>query len=376
MPPSHKRTAPAAARAPRAKRRRPVSGPPTPHGSYARYYDRRDLENDPRLAAILPVIQALPEAPALLDVGCNVGKFTALVASAVNLAEATGIDLDPALVEKAARAARAKQAAACRADVAADAFSPLSCRVVQRGFVAGSGEGECGYPFNVSFAAEDFASVVPGIVAGGGARFDVVLCLSVTKWVHLDGGDAALMRLFHRMFAVLRPGGVLVLEPQPKISYKRARRKGMGTRTFREMEIRPDQFADVLVKDVGFERVSVLREVMKGQGKAFNRPILAFYKAGGDNGVVNVDALGEERVGTLTGNASAGDNGKSDSTSSRIVRSLVKELLESVEKRLMTANDKRAASKREIVNQGRQIETVKPGLDRPSPEQVLGERTT
>ncbi len=47
------------------------------------------------------------------------------------------------------------------------------------------------------------------------ASVDTVLCLSVTKWVHMCHGDSGLEQLFLTFKNVLKPGGILVLEPQP-----------------------------------------------------------------------------------------------------------------------------------------------------------------
>lgn len=47
---------------------------------------------------------------------------------------------------------------------------------------------------------------------------------SLTKWIHLNGGDDALLRFFRRVYDVLTPRGSLVLEPQAWDTYAKAKR--------------------------------------------------------------------------------------------------------------------------------------------------------
>ncbi|EEB94405.1 hypothetical protein MPER_06784, partial [Moniliophthora perniciosa FA553] len=61
------------------------------------------------------------------------------------------------------------------------------------------------FPHNISFRAGDGVKeleAVPEIKKG----YDVVLAFSISKWIHLNGGDEGLKRFFHRVHDVLRPG--------------------------------------------------------------------------------------------------------------------------------------------------------------------------
>ncbi|CAL8267598.1 unnamed protein product [Merluccius merluccius] len=84
-------------------------------------------------------------------------------------------------------------------------------------------------------------------------EYDVILCLSVTKWVHLNWGDCGLKRFFQRVYRHLRPGGLFVLEPQPWESYVRRKKLTDNiSQNFKSIRLKPDQFTNYLTTEVGF----------------------------------------------------------------------------------------------------------------------------
>lgn len=52
-------------------------------------------------------------------------------------------------------------------------------------------------------------------------KYDTIICLSTTKWIHLNFGDEGIKRLFDKVYRSLRINGVFILEPQEWRSYKK-----------------------------------------------------------------------------------------------------------------------------------------------------------
>ena len=55
-------------------------------------------------------------------------------------------------------------------------------------------------------------------------EYDVILALSLTKWIHLNWGDVGIKRFFQKVYRHLRPGGRFILEPQPFSSYSKRKK--------------------------------------------------------------------------------------------------------------------------------------------------------
>ncbi len=49
----------------------------------------------------------------------------------------------------------------------------------------------------------------------------LLVSLSTTKWIHLNFGDAGIKKFFDKVDAMLKPGGLFILEPQLWKSYKK-----------------------------------------------------------------------------------------------------------------------------------------------------------
>ncbi|XP_037543495.1 7SK snRNA methylphosphate capping enzyme [Nematolebias whitei] len=134
------------------------------------------------------------------------------------------------------------------------------------------------FPSNVSFTKANYILDRDELVLTQRPEYDVILCLSVTKWVHLNWGDCGLMRLFKRAYRHLRPGGMFILEPQPWESYVRRKKLTENiNRNFRNIQLKPEQFSSYLTAEVGFSSSEQLGSP-KCSVRGFQRPIYIFHK--------------------------------------------------------------------------------------------------
>lgn len=227
------------------------------YGNYDRYYGYRNNREAPKEDVRLPVFieqRAIIEGKRMLDIGCNNGSLTLLIAENCKPASVVGIDIDRNLI------GAARNNLALMRQRLGDADAALK---------------------NVQFRHVNYVYADEELLECEKPQYDVIFCLSVTKWIQLNFGDAGIKLTFRRAYRQLHPGGRFVLEPQPWDSYKHRRKLSPEImENFRAIQFRPDAFREYLLGDeVGFREVTELKVPTGGvTSKGFRRPIYVFLK--------------------------------------------------------------------------------------------------
>ena len=235
---------------------RPPTAPrdtPPEHGNFKRYYSLRPGVNESRLAH-LPA--GFFVGRRLLDVGCNAGELTLLVTRRHHPVFVEGLDIDGDLV----RIAECHRRMILEGISAMREVLPLTwCRW------------ETYFKNCVRFSQADILEYSPA------RPFDTVMCLSVSKWVHLNRGDEGLLRLFDALYAATAPRGVLIFEFQEWQSYKNSRGVSQTCkRNFDRISIRPEQFVEELGRR-GWALVELFRHCGGGDSR-LSRPVAVLRK--------------------------------------------------------------------------------------------------
>ncbi|KAF0734605.1 hypothetical protein AaE_009130, partial [Aphanomyces astaci] len=262
-------------------------------GNFKKYYAFRlggaiegKLEEDSRLSVFK---KEWFEGKKALDIGCNSGDMTLEIARRFSPAFIMGIDADPDLITQARASLKEyiSKLAVTEAfrDVQKEGHSdkpqdddnteddelPLSFRlwkpathhVSSADPLPNIGSFASGYevvsvvcfPYNVVFKRENIVDDTHT-----GKEYDVITCLSVTKWIHLFHGDDGLKQVFHLVYALLMPGGRFVLEPQKWKSYFNRKHTNATTQAnYDRIALRPKDFAQYLCHTVGFSSVELLK---------------------------------------------------------------------------------------------------------------------
>ncbi|CAJ0920098.1 unnamed protein product, partial [Mesorhabditis belari] len=245
------------------------------YGNFDRYYGIR-LDAGQRDSRLEVLRKEWFEKKTILDIGCNVGLITIAIAKDYAPRRILGIDIDDHLIGVARKNIRHY----CDESIEIKGKYPASFSQ-QFGPVAHLPTTfKTKFPDNVWFRRENYVLQSDELLETIQEEFDVIMALSITKWIHLNWGDDGIRRFFLRAFRQLRPGGRLILEVQPYTSYrKRSVMTEAHRENYRRIEFRPSDFEMYLLETVGFESVEHV-EPPSAKTKGFQRPINVYIKKG------------------------------------------------------------------------------------------------
>nr|XP_043629660.1 probable RNA methyltransferase At5g51130 [Erigeron canadensis] len=251
-------------------------------GNYRNYYGYRidqGLEEDPRIKVMR---KEWFEGKNCLDIGCNSGLITINIAKKFGCRKILGIDIDSARIEDAHwNLRKSVKMSECKKHPVADKSKDAGLNGIGSSLIKTTAEisedSVASHLFDVvSFKKDNF---VQGWSTPGDKVYDTILCLSVSKWIHLNWGDEGLTTLFAKVWRFLQPGGVFILEPQPWKSYISNRQVSeIASTNFKNFKIFPEQFQEILLDKIGFRKIENLSSSLSGSKSGFNRPILALWK--------------------------------------------------------------------------------------------------
>jgi 7SK snRNA methylphosphate capping enzyme len=220
------------------------------YGNYTQYYGYRNkgpAHEDPRLKLFK---RDWFEGRDCLDVGSNTGLVTIAVAKGFSPRAITGVDIDAKLIRMAWK--NLHRQFVPMVTPSGRPF-PVSFKMTHMVPVGGDKPSEL-FPNNVTFKQVDYVPRSDEEVSSVVPRYHLILCLSLTKWIHLNHGDEGLKRTFLKMYRQLHPGGYLILEPQPWSSYgKRKKLTPKIYENYQKITFKPDEFHSYLMSPaVGF----------------------------------------------------------------------------------------------------------------------------
>ncbi|CAD8190848.1 unnamed protein product [Paramecium pentaurelia] len=272
------------------------------YGNYKKYYHLRLQQKweDPRLT-ILDSIYF--ENKSILDIGCNDGTLTLLIALKHYPKLIRGIDIDYTLINKAIeqmvhlddqqKKIQKQEFKPIIEDlpVSFDKYmeQPMS-KAIEQQYIHQTIEDMNKqnehnnntknniFPHNVYFRVQN--------IIGNkkyDEKYDTILCLSITKWIHLNFGDIGIKRLFKTISNFLNVGGHLILEPQEWKSYKKKKYYSSEFKqNYKEIQLKPQDFSKVLEKEYNFKLIQQINpddeSAIKKSKSTFRRPILIFEK--------------------------------------------------------------------------------------------------
>jgi 7SK snRNA methylphosphate capping enzyme len=129
------------------------------------------------------------------------------------------------------------------------------------------------YPNNVIFRQENYIGDIKEE-----AKYDTIMCLSTAKWIHLNYGDVGIKLMFYNIYRQLKLDGLFIFEFQCWKSYKK--RKDLTStvkNNFNKIKLKPDRFKEYLENIYGYQCIEITNPPSNAK-KKYDRPIYVFKK--------------------------------------------------------------------------------------------------
>lgn len=193
--------------------------------------------------------------------------MTNAIAFDFHAASVTGVDIDPKLVDQAEkllalRSSRAHLPTGKSQNVVD--YYPISA-VLTHGYrvepksnvsrVSSPASTTSDWPC-VKFVSADWVASADRAISG---PYDVILALSVIKWIHLEHLDEGVNTMFSKCATCLRSGGHLIIELQTWDSYEKAVRPNHSphfTENLKQLVYRPETSFEGLLAEQGLRLIA------------------------------------------------------------------------------------------------------------------------
>ncbi|XP_005107526.1 uncharacterized protein LOC101850362 [Aplysia californica] len=266
------------------------------YGNYNRYYGYRNKDHapDPRLQHFSP---SWFQGKDVLDIGCNVGHITLALAEQFRPNKILGIDIDGKLIRAARQNIRHMLSLRRKDSSKYPAVFELTKGPLEAHPLMGTSDQ---FPNNVLFLQGNYVPASEEILELQKEEYDTILALSITKWIHLNNGDHGVKLFFRKIFRQLRPGGRLILEPQPWSTYrKRAKLTPDMFNHYLSIKLKPEGFKHYLLS-IGFVKCEVIA-VPVAKAKGFRRPLIVFTKPDNKQSYSSLDVEVAKSICTACG---------------------------------------------------------------------------
>eukprot|EP00917_Polyrhabdina_sp_WS-2016_P032292 GHVP01068848.1.p1 GENE.GHVP01068848.1~~GHVP01068848.1.p1 ORF type:complete len:303 (+),score=57.26 GHVP01068848.1:361-1269(+) len=239
------------------------------HGNYHSYYVRNKCKLDERLKTVVREFPEIFRKKRVLDIGCNEAIPIIQVASVFGAGRCEGVDLSRNLILTAVSHLRsfkeyseASNSCVKKPELENKLLSLHPVEVLDCAKLC-SWESAEEFPLNVEVRCADFLRShleKERIQLSSNNQYDVILCLSLTKWIHINEGDSGIQKLFNKISEILCEGGFLICQFQKFEEYRRPKKdiSQRNLENLEEIKLLPSEFSTYIQENCGMTLESTL----------------------------------------------------------------------------------------------------------------------